>query len=395
MTTNPVFSEIEISKSKTRDALPLPKDPKEKLNIWGLLKELIGKDLTKFSVPVHINEPLSMLQRLAEQIEYWDLLNEGNNETDPCLRMAYVMAFAISAYSFPTERCGKPFNPLLGETFEYIDEKTGSKFVSEQVSHHPPISAGYAESEHFSMWMNSRVKTKFWGKSFEARPLGLVHTILKKNNDHITFNKCKSVVYNIIMGSMYVEHFGTMTFKNHTTSETGEVTLVQRGWTGKNNYEIKGFIKDSKGNLVYNLSGNYNKQFIVTNATTGKQRKIWEIRPYPINSEWNYYFTDFTMQLNHLSVDQLPNLPPTDCRLRPDQKAVELRLMDLASTEKTRLEEKQRAKKREDEKNHAVHEARWFKEVKNQENGEFEWEYKGGYWETRNAKDFSHFPDIF
>lgn len=34
-----------------RDGLPFKKDPNEKLNVWYLCKELIGKDLGRFSVP--------------------------------------------------------------------------------------------------------------------------------------------------------------------------------------------------------------------------------------------------------------------------------------------------------------------------------------------------------
>ena len=33
----------------------------------------------------------------------------------------------------------KPFNPLLGETFELVGKDY--RFLAEQVSHHPPITA--------------------------------------------------------------------------------------------------------------------------------------------------------------------------------------------------------------------------------------------------------------
>jgi hypothetical protein len=37
------------------------KDPKQKVSIWKVLKDSIGKDLTKMTIPVEFNEPLSML----------------------------------------------------------------------------------------------------------------------------------------------------------------------------------------------------------------------------------------------------------------------------------------------------------------------------------------------
>lgn len=46
-----------------------------------------------------------------------------------------VAAFAVSGYSSTYYRAGsKPFNPLLGETYECIREDKGFCFFSEQVS---------------------------------------------------------------------------------------------------------------------------------------------------------------------------------------------------------------------------------------------------------------------
>ena len=139
--------------------MPNKKDPSEKLNIFNLLKDAIGKDLTKFAVPVYLNEPLSMLQRLCEQFEYAEVLEAGAKQEKSCMRLAFVMAFALSITASTIGRIKKPFNPLLSETYELIDNKKNFRFISEQVSHHPPISAGYAESQHFKYWGQTNVKT--------------------------------------------------------------------------------------------------------------------------------------------------------------------------------------------------------------------------------------------
>ena len=45
-----------------------------------------------------------------------------------------MAAFAVSSYAQSSYRLGnKPFNPLLGETYESIREDRGWRFVSEQV----------------------------------------------------------------------------------------------------------------------------------------------------------------------------------------------------------------------------------------------------------------------
>ena len=61
----------------------------------------------------------------------------------------------------------KPFNPLLGETFEY--ETEGMRFFSEQVSHHPPITSGHAEGPDWIYYGNLEVKTGFKGTYITAR----------------------------------------------------------------------------------------------------------------------------------------------------------------------------------------------------------------------------------
>jgi len=59
----------------------------------------------------------------------------------------------------------KPFNPLLGETYEL--ETNDYQFLAEQVSHHPPVSAWYCNSERhgYKIWSNFSTKTSFSGKN--------------------------------------------------------------------------------------------------------------------------------------------------------------------------------------------------------------------------------------
>lgn len=66
---------------------------------------------------MNFNEPLSFLQRLTEDFEYADCLDNAA-KCDQWEQLAWVAAFTISSYSPTTTRTGKPFNPLLGETFE-------------------------------------------------------------------------------------------------------------------------------------------------------------------------------------------------------------------------------------------------------------------------------------
>ena len=57
-----------------RTRLPVPQPDKVNLNLWSYLKQCIGKELTKITMPVHWNEPISLLQRITEYMNYASLL---------------------------------------------------------------------------------------------------------------------------------------------------------------------------------------------------------------------------------------------------------------------------------------------------------------------------------
>jgi hypothetical protein len=90
---------------------------------------MIGKDITKFAVPVHFNEPLSMLQKQAEAMEYHDILTKAYSSSDPALRLLHIAAFNIAQYYGTFDRLTKPYNPILGETYEL--KTSDYKYISE------------------------------------------------------------------------------------------------------------------------------------------------------------------------------------------------------------------------------------------------------------------------
>ena len=63
-----------------REALPIPQQKDDNSSIWSImwsiLKESLGKDLTHITLPFFFNEPLSVLQKTMEDLEYADLLNK-------------------------------------------------------------------------------------------------------------------------------------------------------------------------------------------------------------------------------------------------------------------------------------------------------------------------------
>lgn len=117
--------------------------PNLSISLWSILKNSIGKDLSKMPVPVNFSEPLSFLQRLTEDLTYAaDILHRAALCKDNYEQMAYVAGFAVSAYGSTAIRASKPFNPLLGETFECDrGDDLGWRCISEQVRRHEDLAA--------------------------------------------------------------------------------------------------------------------------------------------------------------------------------------------------------------------------------------------------------------
>lgn len=70
-----------------RTSLPAQCTDNSHIGIMSILYNNIGKDLSRVSMPVALNEPVSLLQRLSEELEYTDLLDVANHIDDPYERM--------------------------------------------------------------------------------------------------------------------------------------------------------------------------------------------------------------------------------------------------------------------------------------------------------------------
>ncbi|XP_058408374.1 oxysterol-binding protein-related protein 9 isoform X1 [Diceros bicornis minor] len=166
--------------------------------IMHLLSQVrLGMDLTKVVLPTFILERRSLLEMYADFFAHPDLFVSISDQKDARDRMVQVVKWYLSA--FHAGRKGsvakKPYNPILGEIFqchwtlpndteenaELVAEgpvpwvsKNSVTFVAEQVSHHPPISAFYAECFNKKIQFNAHIwtKSKFLGMSIGVHNIG-------------------------------------------------------------------------------------------------------------------------------------------------------------------------------------------------------------------------------
>ncbi|XP_044046686.1 oxysterol-binding protein 1-like isoform X5 [Siniperca chuatsi] len=345
----------------------IPDKPNYYLNLWSIMKNCIGKELSKIPMPVNFNEPLSMLQRLSEDLEYYELLDKAAKCQSSLEQMCYVAAFTVSSYSTTVHRTGKPFNPLLGETFE-LDRlrECGYRSLCEQVSHHPPAAAHHAISEKgWSLRQEITLASKFRGKYLSIMPLGSIQCIFDKSNNHYSWKKVTTTVHNIIVGKLWIDQSGEIDVVNHRTGDRCHLKFAPYSYFSRDvPRKVTGVVTDKDGKAHYVLSGTWDEKMEFSrvmqsskgeNGTEGKQRtvyqtlkakEIWTKNPLPEGAENMYYFSSLALTLN----EPEEGVAPTDSRRRPDQRLMEDGRWDEANAEKQRLEEKQRTTRRERER---------------------------------------------
>uniref|UniRef100_A0A8C6V5S5 Oxysterol-binding protein n=1 Tax=Naja naja TaxID=35670 RepID=A0A8C6V5S5_NAJNA len=371
-----------------RTCLPTPSPDTSNINLWNILRNNIGKDLSKVSMPVELNEPLNTLQHLCEELEYSELLDKAAETDDPYERMVLIAAFATSGYASTYYRAGsKPFNPLLGETYECIREDKGFRFFSEQVSHHPPISACHCESKNFVFWQDIRWKNKFWGKSMEILPIGTLNVTLPKYGDCYVWNKVTTCIHNILSGRRWIEHYGEITIRNTKSSVCiCKLTFIKVNYWNSNVNEVQGVVMDQEGKVVHRLFGKWHEGLYCGIAPSAKC--IWRPGSMPTNYEHYYGFTRFAIELNELDPALKDLLPKTDARFRPDQRHLEDGNLETAAAEKQRIEEFQRCRRRYLEENNMEHVPKFFKKI-TEANQREAWVSNDTYWELRKDPGFS------
>lgn len=188
-----------------------------------LMTSKVGSDVSSMSAPAATNEPLGVLQRAAEELEYSNLLDAAGLATQEDGRRLLLLAvFAISSLSSMRhkERAKrKPFNPMLGETFELVREDKQFRFISEKVQHRPLVGvASHAESHQWVYHQYQATSQKFYGKSMLLTTEGIT-TVMLRTGDVFIWEKPEMYLKNITWGEKFIEPSGEMVIKNTTTGE--------------------------------------------------------------------------------------------------------------------------------------------------------------------------------
>ncbi|XP_055363987.1 oxysterol-binding protein-related protein 9 isoform X4 [Betta splendens] len=346
--------------------------------IMHLLSQVrLGMDLTKVVLPTFILERRSLLEMYADFFAHPDLFVSISEQAEPRDRMVHVVKWYLSA--FHAGRKGsvakKPYNPILGEVFychwdlppsesdeppqhtEAISDgpvpwssPNSVCFVAEQVSHHPPISAFYAECLSKKIQFNAHIwtKSKFLGMSIGVHNIG---------------QGCVSCLE-------YDEHY-ILTFPNGYGRSILTVPWVELGGECNISCSKSGY----SANIVFHTKPFYGgkKHRITAEIFAPNDKKSY----CSIEGEWNgIMFAKWATGENTVFIDTKKlGIVKKKVRKPEDQLEYESRRLwrdvtlnlklkdiDAATEAKHRLEEKQRAEARERKEKEQQWETRLFHE---------------------------------
>ena len=153
---------------------------------------------------------------MVELMEYSHLLDKADECEDPYMWLVYASSWVVFV-CYAYQRTWKPFNPILGETYEMANHGDIT-FILEQVSHHPPMSAGHAENEQVAYEVTSKLQTKFLGNSLDVYPVKRTRVTLKKYGVVLDLVPPPTEVNNLIFGQTWDDaHHSTqlLSFENN------------------------------------------------------------------------------------------------------------------------------------------------------------------------------------
>ncbi|KAJ6239359.1 oxysterol-binding protein [Anaeramoeba flamelloides] len=222
------FLQERLYKSGGIQMLNSEEAKKQRVFCWELVKSigkeiLDGKELTRISLPIGLFEPRSFLERLADSFVFAPIYLERAYESiNPTERFKNVIIFALSGLHLSLTNC-KPFNPVLGETYQCAFSN-GTKIFCEQTAHHPPSSnfelIGPNENYHF-------FGNGIWSASFRGNKINCS----QEGKCQVNFNDGTIISWDsplvhisgVLWGDRVTNFTGKMLFKDQTNNLEAQI----------------------------------------------------------------------------------------------------------------------------------------------------------------------------
>ncbi|KAG8819437.1 Oxysterol binding protein [Serendipita sp. 399] len=298
-----------------------------------------------------VTDPTEFPAYWLERPELFAAIAEGVDAEDRALRvLKWFISTLKGQYTSRNEKMGsekKPLNPVLGELFYGTwPDRNGrgeTKLLVEQVSHHPPITAYYItnESRHLTLQGHNAQKTQFSSGSILVKQVG--HAILTyhppgKEAEKYLITLPRLRIDGIWYGAPYIE----LTDNGFIQSSTGYLSTLEykgKGYFSGKAHSIKATVTslDNPGLSVV-VDGQWDTTTKVTSSTGSKRAKSGST------------FTDVTSSKEEVTVAPLESQGEWETRKIWEKVANGIRTgdFDSASKDKTRIENEQRQRRKDE-----------------------------------------------
>jgi len=312
------------------------------------------------TAPPFILSPVSLTEFPAYWCEYPALfaaIADGKTEEE---RAQAVLRWFISTlkgqYTSRNESMGsekKPLNPVLGELFYGTWPSTNTTLLVEQVSHHPPITAYRIENKDKGLVLtgHNAQKTSFSGGSIIVKQIG--HAVLdvflhsgEKEQYLITFPRLR--IDGLWYGSPYIE--------------LAETSYIQgsSGWLSTIEYKGKGYFSGKSHSFKATLKAPSPSLFTQPLTVEG----TWHTTS---KTSTGLVFHDVTSPKEEVTVRPVEEQGEWESRRLWGAVAGGIREGDFesASREKTRIENEQRQRRKDEATAMKPWELKHFKHIDN------------------------------
>ncbi|KAF2724552.1 Oxysterol-binding protein [Polychaeton citri CBS 116435] len=318
--------------------------PQSKGSWMSFLKSIssFNGDLSSMTAPAFILSTTSLTEFSAYWAEMPKLLCAPAKEKDPAKRSMLVLKWFLSTlkqqYASRNEKLGsekKPLNPFLGELFlgKWDDEAGTTQLISEQVSHHPPVTAySIWNSQHGVRLQGYNAQKASFKTTINVRQVGHAILHIDEFDEDYVITLPALHIEGLIGGSPFVELEGS-TYIVSTTGYTSRIDYSGRGWlSGKKNTITATTYPSGKGksksDIIYTAEGSWTDKFVIKDA------KKNDVETYNARNE----------PKTKLSVAPIEDQDPLETRRawKKVAEAIQKGDMNTTSAEKSKIENEQR-----------------------------------------------------
>jgi len=327
----------------------------------------ISGDLSNITAPPFLladNSTVEIPQYWCDHAHLFVRQAWGETEEERALNVleSFMGALRNQQYAGRKESEGvkKPLNAFLGELFlgKWEDEELGeTRLVSEQVSHHPPITACYIWNDKHGVRAEGFTEQEitFSGNvSIKQKGYAVLH--IDKYNEDYLMPVPNVKIKGILGGKPYPELQGSYSLIS-STGYVSKITFEGKGFWGggqKNSFDAKMFHADRPKETLYHAKGVWNGLSVFEDARTGKELEKLDFA---------------TLKSLPLKIEDIAEQDPWESRRAWGDVISALRKGDMkaAANAKSIVEQGQRKMRQEEAASGTKWEARFFKAVDHDE----------------------------